>query len=166
MASVIAETRLQATDDFRFEAPPGNGRFLSQPTMKLLRQPQTDHPMSRPPLHQGKASNASPKGNPDNQAGNGGKGDGHGDTCTKPSVAEYLMTLAASYLELAERALRLREPVTAVRRQHIKVMGCGRDADRVPQTLNHGRPYGAIGASRLDFRHDAPYRDPTAWLGM
>ena len=56
MASVIAETRLQATDDFRFEAPPGNGRFLSQPTMKLLRQPQTDHPMSRPPLHQGKAS--------------------------------------------------------------------------------------------------------------
>jgi hypothetical protein len=80
MASVIAETRLQATDDFRFEAPPGNGRFLSQPTMKLLRQPQTDHPMSRPPLHQGKASNASPKGNPDNQAGNGGKGDGHGDT--------------------------------------------------------------------------------------
>jgi hypothetical protein len=42
--------------------------------------------------------------------------------CTKPSVAEYLMTLAASYLELAERALRLREPVTAVRRQHIKVM--------------------------------------------
>ena len=61
-------------------APPGNGRFLSQPTMKLLRQPQTDHPMSRPPLHQGKASNASPKGNPDNQAGNGGKGDGHGDT--------------------------------------------------------------------------------------
>jgi hypothetical protein len=42
--------------------------------------------------------------------------------CTKPSVAEYLMTLAASYLELAERALRLREPVTAVRWQHIKVM--------------------------------------------
>jgi hypothetical protein len=42
--------------------------------------------------------------------------------CTKPSVAEYLMTLAASHLELAERALRLREPVTAVRRQHIKVV--------------------------------------------
>ena len=38
--------------------------------------------------------------------------------CTKPSVAEYLMTLAASYLDLAERALRLRES----RRQHIKVM--------------------------------------------
>jgi hypothetical protein len=37
-------------------------------------------------------------------------------------VAEYLMTLAANYLELAEWALRLREPVTAVRRQHIKVM--------------------------------------------
>jgi hypothetical protein len=37
-------------------------------------------------------------------------------------VAEYLMTLAANYLELAERALRLRQPATAVRRQHIKVM--------------------------------------------
>jgi hypothetical protein len=34
-------------------------------------------------------------------------------------VAEYLMTLAASYLE---GALRLRELITAVRRQHIKVM--------------------------------------------
>jgi hypothetical protein len=42
--------------------------------------------------------------------------------CTKPSVAEHLVTLAANYLELAEQALRLREPATAVRRQHIKVM--------------------------------------------
>ena len=42
--------------------------------------------------------------------------------CTKPSVAEYLMTLAANYLELAERALRLRQPDTAVRPQHIKVV--------------------------------------------
>jgi hypothetical protein len=41
---------------------------------------------------------------------------------TKPSVAEYLMTLAANYLELAERALILREPATAVRRQHIKAL--------------------------------------------
>jgi hypothetical protein len=32
------------------------------------------------------------------------------------------MKLAANYLELAERALRLRQPVTAVRRQHIKVV--------------------------------------------
>jgi hypothetical protein len=37
-------------------------------------------------------------------------------------VAEYLMTLAANYLELAEQALILREPATAVRRQHIKVV--------------------------------------------
>jgi hypothetical protein len=37
-------------------------------------------------------------------------------------VAEHLMTLAANYLELAERALRLREPATAVRRQHIKAV--------------------------------------------
>jgi hypothetical protein len=42
--------------------------------------------------------------------------------CTKPSVAECLMTLAANYLELAERALRLRESATAVRRQHLEVM--------------------------------------------
>jgi hypothetical protein len=32
-------------------------------------------------------------------------------------VAEQLMTLAANYLELAERAIRLRQPATAVRRQ-------------------------------------------------
>jgi hypothetical protein len=32
------------------------------------------------------------------------------------------MTLAANYLELAERALRLREPATAVRRQPIEIM--------------------------------------------
>jgi len=37
-------------------------------------------------------------------------------------VAEHLMTLAANYLELAERALRLAEPATAVRRQHIKAV--------------------------------------------
>jgi hypothetical protein len=37
-------------------------------------------------------------------------------------VAEYLMTLASNYLELAERALILRKPATAVRRQHIKVV--------------------------------------------
>ena len=42
--------------------------------------------------------------------------------CTKPSVAEYLMTLAAKYLELAERALGSRQPDTAIRRQHIKVV--------------------------------------------
>jgi len=32
-------------------------------------------------------------------------------------VAEYLMTLAANYLELAERAIRLRQPATADRQQ-------------------------------------------------
>jgi hypothetical protein len=42
--------------------------------------------------------------------------------CGKPSVAEYLMTLAVNYLELAQRALTLREPTTAVRRQHLKVL--------------------------------------------
>jgi hypothetical protein len=38
-------------------------------------------------------------------------------TCTRPTVAEQLMTLAANYLELAERALRLGQPVTAGRQQ-------------------------------------------------
>ena len=42
-------------------------------------------------------------------------------TCTKPPVAEQLVTLAANYLELAERALRLRQPASAVRQQ-IKVV--------------------------------------------
>src|SRR6516165_617526 len=40
--------------------------------------------------------------------------------CTKPSVAEYLMNLAANYLELAEQALILREPATAVGRWPIR----------------------------------------------
>jgi hypothetical protein len=30
--------------------------------------------------------------------------------CTNPSVAEQLLMLAANYLELAERALRLHQP--------------------------------------------------------
>jgi hypothetical protein len=38
-------------------------------------------------------------------------------TCTRPTVAEQLMTLAANYLELAERTLRLHQPATAVRQQ-------------------------------------------------
>jgi hypothetical protein len=32
------------------------------------------------------------------------------------------MTLAANYLELAERALRLRQPAATVRQQYIKVV--------------------------------------------
>jgi len=32
-------------------------------------------------------------------------------------VAEHLTTLAANYLELAERAIRLRQPATADRQQ-------------------------------------------------
>jgi hypothetical protein len=55
-------------------------RFLSQPTMKFFRQANTDHPMSRPPLHHGEASDSRSKGDPNNQADNGGNGDGHGDT--------------------------------------------------------------------------------------
>jgi hypothetical protein len=68
----LAEARLQATDDFRFEAPLGNGGFLSQPTMEFFRQAKANYPMSRPR----KAGDGCSKGDPDNQAGNGGKGDG------------------------------------------------------------------------------------------
>jgi hypothetical protein len=89
IASVIAEARLQATDDFRFEAPPGNGRFLSQPMMEVLGQPQTDHPTPRA-LHQRKASDNSPNHQANNQSGNGGNGDGHGDT--PPIIRPYLQS--------------------------------------------------------------------------
>src|SRR4029453_7661413 len=89
----LAEARLQATDDFRFEAPLGNGSFLSQPTMKLLRQPKADHPMSRPPLRQGKASDGCSKHQANDQSGNGGNGDGHGDT---PSIRNSTIMLMAT----------------------------------------------------------------------
>jgi hypothetical protein len=38
-------------------------------------------------------------------------------TCTKPIVAELLMTFAANHLETADLALRSRQPATVVRRQ-------------------------------------------------
>jgi hypothetical protein len=47
--------------------------------MKLLRKANADHPPSRV-FHPPKASDNSPNGDPDNQAGYGSKGDGHGDT--------------------------------------------------------------------------------------
>src|SRR5258707_12888316 len=51
IASVIAEARLQAIDDFRFVAPLGNGRFLSQPTMKLFGEPTAYRPPPTPSHH-------------------------------------------------------------------------------------------------------------------
>jgi hypothetical protein len=77
---------LQATDDFRFEAAHMIRRFLSQPTMKLFRQAKADHPMSRPPLHRRKASDNHSKGDPDNQADNGGNGDGGGHHGSTPAT--------------------------------------------------------------------------------
>jgi hypothetical protein len=38
-------------------------------------------------------------------------------TCTRPTVAEQLMTLAANYLELAERALRLDQQLHVVQKE-------------------------------------------------
>jgi hypothetical protein len=39
---------------------------------------------------------------------------------TKPGVAEQLMLLAANYLELAERALKLRQPAIVLRLSEIQ----------------------------------------------
>ena len=73
----LLEARLQAIDDFRFEAPPSNGRFLSQPTMKLFGQAKADRPPPRA-FHQRKASRS--KGKADNQSDNDCNRDAHGDT--------------------------------------------------------------------------------------
>jgi hypothetical protein len=52
-------------------------------------------------------------------------------TCTEPGVAEHLMTLAANYLELAERALRLHQSATAdLRRTGAEIL---RHVDLIPQ---------------------------------
>jgi hypothetical protein len=82
-------------------------RFLSQPTMKLFGQPQTDHPTPRA-FRQNKASDDRSKGNPDNQASNGSKSDGHGDTTSNRT--KRLITTepqAILRLELAPHFRRL-----------------------------------------------------------
>ena len=73
-------------------------RFLSQPTMKLFRQAKTDHLTPRA-FHQHKASDDRSKGDPDNQASNGSKRDGHGDTpamlmATEPQIILRLGVLS------------------------------------------------------------------------
>ena len=42
--------------------------------------------------------------------------------CTKMGVAENLMIFAARHLELAELALRLRQPGATIERQHIRIV--------------------------------------------
>jgi hypothetical protein len=79
MRSLIAEARLQAIDDFRFEAAHVIRRFLSQPTMKLLRQANADHPTPGA-FHQRKASASHSNHQANDQSDNGGNRDGHGDT--------------------------------------------------------------------------------------
>jgi hypothetical protein len=70
---------LQATDHLGFETAHVIRSFVSQATMKFFRKANADHPTPGV-LHPPKASDASPNGDPDNQSGHGGKGDGHGDT--------------------------------------------------------------------------------------
>jgi hypothetical protein len=72
--------------------------FLSQATMKLPRQANADHPMSQLAFHQDKASDNSPNDDPDNQAGNGDKGDGHGDT---PPIRNSTIMLMATLRTVA-----------------------------------------------------------------
>jgi hypothetical protein len=78
------EARLQSIDDFRFEAAHVIRGFLSQATMKLLRQANADNPMSRPPLHQDKASDNRSYRQADDETSDNGNCDGlnvhHGDT--------------------------------------------------------------------------------------
>jgi hypothetical protein len=88
------EARLQATDDFRFEAPPGNGRLLSQATMKLFGQAKTNNPMSRPSFHQDKASDDRSYRQADDETSDNGNRDGldgyHGDI--PPIIRPYLQS--------------------------------------------------------------------------
>jgi hypothetical protein len=88
----LLKAHLQAGDDFRFEAPPGNGRFLSQPMMEFFRQPKADHPTPRA-IYQGKGSANRSKGKADNQASNSGNGDGHGDTPTDHTTTSAITIL-------------------------------------------------------------------------
>ena len=64
-------------------------RFLSQPTMKLFGQAKADHPTPRA-LHQGKTSDSRSKHQANDQSGNGGNGDGHGNT--PPIIRPYLQS--------------------------------------------------------------------------
>jgi hypothetical protein len=95
----MAEARLQATDDLGFEAAHMIRRFLSQPTMEFFRQAKANNPMSRPPFHQGKASDNRSNGDPDNQAGNGNNDDGHGDT--PPIRRPYLQSRSYDHIPMA-----------------------------------------------------------------
>jgi hypothetical protein len=103
----LAEARPQASDDLRFEAAHVIRRFLSQPTMKLLRKANADYPTPGA-LHPRKASDGRSKGDPDNQAGHGGKGDGHGDTTsnrTKRTIATVLSVATDHLYGSAEHRL-------------------------------------------------------------
>src|SRR5262245_3931645 len=77
--SLIAEARLQATEHFRFEAAHMIPRFFAEPTMKLLRQSNADHPTPGM-LHQGKASDNGSGHEAENQSDEGGNCGAHGDT--------------------------------------------------------------------------------------
>ena len=44
------------------------------------------------------------------------------ETCTRPSVAEYLKALAANYLELAELAVRLHRPAAGAPPRHLHLV--------------------------------------------
>jgi hypothetical protein len=66
-------------------------RFLSQPTMKLFRKANTDHPMSRPPLHHGEASDSRSKGDP----------------IIRPTTAATVMVMATPHRTEIKRTITL-----------------------------------------------------------
>jgi hypothetical protein len=88
----LVEASLQAIDDLGFETAHVIRSFVSQATMKFFRKANADHPTPGV-LHPPKASDASPNGDPDNQSGHGGKGDGHGDT---PPIRNSTIMLMAT----------------------------------------------------------------------
>src|SRR5262249_36357665 len=75
----LAEARLQAIDDFRFEAAHMIRRFFAQATMKLFGQANTDHPTPGV-LHQRKASDNYSSHQAENHSDEGGNCGAHGDT--------------------------------------------------------------------------------------
>src|SRR5207245_69304 len=95
--SLILEARLQASNHFRFEAPSGNGRFFSQPTIEFFRQAKADHPTPRA-FHQRKASDNYSNRQANDEADNDGKGDGHGDT---PPIRNGTIMVMATVLSAA-----------------------------------------------------------------
>jgi hypothetical protein len=90
MASVIAETCLQAIDDLGFEAAHVIRRFIAEPAVEFFGQANADHPR---PVHQGKASDDGSGREAENQSDEGGNCGAHGNT---PPIRNSTIMLIAT----------------------------------------------------------------------